>query len=52
MCTIYRSLIFSKRLVGKPLSVCYLRSFHVVQLGTAHIGKSIPVRGLQEVKFE
>ena len=31
---------------------CYLRSFYVVKLGTAHIGNNIPARGLQgEVKF-
>ena len=35
------------------LSDCYLRSFYIVQLGTAHTGNNIPTRGLQgKVKFE
>ena len=51
--SIYHSIIFSKRLVGKHLSDYFLRSFYVVQLGTAHTGNNIPARGLQgEVKFE
>ena len=51
--SIYHSLIFSKILVDRHLSDCYLRSFYVVQLGTVHIGNNIPARGLQgEVKFE
>ena len=48
--SIYHGLIFSKRLVGKHLSHCYLRSFYVVQLGIAQIGNNIPARGLQKVK--
>ena len=47
-----KALFFSERLVSKHLSDCYLRSFYVVQLGTAHTGNNIPARGLQEVKFE
>ena len=35
--SIYDSLIFIRSLVGKHLSDCYLRSFYVVQLGTAHM---------------
>ena len=46
-------LIFSKRLLSKHRSDCYLRSFYVVQFGTAHTGNNIPARRLQgEVKFE
>ena len=53
--SIYHSLTFSKRLISKHLSDCFLRSFYVVQLGhcTAHTGNNIAARGLQgEVKFE
>ena len=58
-----RALVFNKGLVRKHLSDCYLRSFYVMQLSTAHTharthahththththrGNNVPARGLQ-----
>ena len=51
ICTIFHSLIFSKRLISKNLSDCYPSS--VMQIGTAHMSNNIPVPVLQgKVKFE
>ena len=51
--TFITALFSVKRLVSKHLSDYHLRSFYVVQLGTAHTGNNISACGLQgELKFE
>ena len=55
VCTVspFITALFSVKLVSKHLSDCYLRSFYVMQVGTAQGSNNIPARGLQgEVKFE